>query len=171
MRQQQRTADPPCCSQKKKMRRDKAIEFKPVKTEVDYFFMVSESRQRTGRNLHILNIICSRHKGWPTRTGALEVSPPPPGPVVCLGGGTDILSIPPFAFPPPRCSKRGSIHPSIWPNQVWIELTAVRRSLPALRLQIRNLCRRLLRIFSSNINMGIVSYKYIKCHCWLASRY
>lgn len=128
--------------------------------------MVSKGRQRTGRSLHIVNIICSGSKDGPTRTGALEVSPHPQ-----TTGGADTLSIPPFALPPPRCSKRESIHPSIWPNQVWIELTAVRQSLPALRLQICNLCRRLLRIFSSNINTGIVSYKYIKCHCWLASRY
>lgn len=149
----------------KKRPRDKATEFQPVETVVDYIFMVSESRQRTGRSLHILNIICS---------GPPAPEPwryPTPRALWSAQGGADILSIPPFAFPPPRCSKRGSIHPSIWPNQVWIELTAVRQSLPALRLQICNLCRRLLRIFSSNINTGIVSYKYIKCHCWLGSRY
>lgn len=84
---------------------------------------------------------------------------------------SDTLSIPLFAFPPPPRSKRGSIHSSLWPNQVWIELTAVCQSFLALRLQICNLCCCLLGIFNSNINTGIVSCKYIKCHCRPDSRY
>lgn len=113
----------------------------------------------------------SKHHGFRSQSRALS-----PGgshqvfPVV-RSGAADILSIPLFAFPPPRCSKRGSIHPSIWPNQAPIELTAVRQSLPALRLQICNLCRRLLGIFGSNKTTGIVSYKYMKCQCWLGSRF
>lgn len=77
-----------------------------------------------------------------------------------------------FPFLPHLAARReGAFILQFGPNQVWIELTAVRQSLPALRLQICNLCRRLLGIFSSNINTGIVSYKYIKCQCWLGSRY
>lgn len=86
-------------------------------------------------------------------------------------GSTDTLSIPLFAFPPPPCSKRGSIHSSIWTNQVWIELTAVCQSFLALRLQICDLYWCLLGIFNSNINTRIVSCKYIKCHCWSDSGY
>lgn len=50
---------------------------------------------------------------------------------VACSGSTDTLSIPIFAFPPPPSSKRGSIHSSIWPNQVWIELTTVCQSFPS----------------------------------------
>lgn len=81
------------------------------------------------------------------------------------------LSIPLFAFPPPSSSKRGSIHFSIWGNQVWIELTVVCQSFLALQLQICNLQQCLLGIFNSYINTGIVSCKYIICHCFPDSRY
>lgn len=101
----------------------------------------------------------SKHRGFWSQPGG---SPQPCGP---LRGGP-ILSIPLSAFPPPGCSKRGSIHPSIWPNQAPIELTAERQSLPALRLQICNLCRRLPGIFGSNITAGIVSSKYRESQSW-----
>lgn len=86
---------------------------------------------------------------------------------ILSSGSTDTLSIPLFAFPLPWCSKRGSIHSSIWPNQVWIKLTAVCQSFLALWLQICNLQWCLLGIFNSYINTGIVSV----CHLWPDSRY
>lgn len=154
--------------------RDEAIEFKPVRAVAHSVLMVSESRQRdreksSHSKYHLFWLQGLAYPHW--SLGGIQ-PPPPKKKALWSAQGALIfcryLSLPSL---PPRCSKRGSIHPSIWPNQVWIELTAVRQSLPALRLQICNLCRRLLRIFSSNINTGIVSYKYIKCHCWLGSRY
>lgn len=114
--------------------------------------------------------IHSTHKVGPTSLKPLRYITCFLGFMTC-SGSTDTLSIPLFAFPPPPCSKRGSIHSSIWTNQVWIELTAVCQSFLALRLQICDLYWCLLGIFNSNINTRIVSCKYIKCHCWSDSGY
>lgn len=82
------------------------------------------------------------------------------------------LSIPFFAIPPPILLKeREHSFFTLAPNQVCIELTAICQSFPALRLQICNLFWCLPGIFNSNINTGIVSCKYIKCHRRPDSRY
>lgn len=73
--------------------------------------------------------------------------------------------------PPILLKEREHSFFTLAPNQVCIELTAICQSFPALRLQICNLFWCLLGIFNSNINTGIVSCKYIKCHRRPDSRY
>lgn len=90
---------------------------------------------------------------------------------VACPGSTHALSITCFGFSPPLFPKRGIIHSSIRSNQVWIGLTVICQSLLVLRLQICNIKWCLLGIFNSYINTGIVSCKYMICHCWPDSKY
>lgn len=126
---------------------------------------VADLKQRDGRC--ILYTVCSAYRVWPTSLNPLRYIRHFSCYVACSVIPCQYLFLP-FL---PHLAQRGSVHSSRWPNQVWIELTAVCQFFLALRLQICNLCCCLLGIFNSNINTGIVSCKYIKCHCWPDSRY